>query len=104
MDVFIEIRLPRSHAYQTNHDIYCHFCKVDDHQIKWQYRVCKAEEKCPVIYCVDYCPIIDNGPIQQKNLHYHELADSFNNENGLCEKIKATILEILEFNPTKFPK
>ena len=36
MDDYIEKCIPRSHAYQTNHDADCNFCKDDDHQIKWQ--------------------------------------------------------------------
>ena len=104
IDVYIEKRIPRSNAYQTNHDVDCHFCKVQEHQIKRQYRKCKEGEECPVIYRIDHCSIKDIGRIQQNNDHSHELADSYHNENGLCDEIKAAIVKILEFNPTKFPK
>ena len=105
---FIETLIPRSYVYQTNHNVKCHFCVNDlelvAHKIKRQYRKCQEEARCSVKYRVDYCSTKDVGRIEQSGQHSHHLAESYDNENGICDEIKSAILKILEFNPTKFPK
>ncbi len=108
LDAYIEKFIPRSHVYQTNKNVNCYFCvndfEIENHKLKRQYRKCKDEASCSVKYRVDYCEKKDVGRIEENGEHTHDLEDAYENENGICEEIKAAILKILQFNPTKFPK
>ena len=46
---------------------------------------------------MDYCEQKDVGRIEQIGEHTHELLQSYDNENGICDEIKTAILKILEF-------
>ena len=96
LDAYMEKFIPRSHVYQTNKNVYCYFCASDfdivNHKIKRQYRKCRDEASCSVRYRVDYCGKKNIGRIEVNGEHTHELEDSYDNENSICDEIKVAIL------------
>ena len=61
--------LPKSIAYQTNHDLNCRFFNdFGVHKLKQQLRKCIENEGCPVKYSVLCCEKTNIGSISKKNV------------------------------------
>ncbi|RNA17036.1 hypothetical protein BpHYR1_031266, partial [Brachionus plicatilis] len=102
---YIRVQIPKSVAYQTNRDYYCKLCfETTRHRAKQQLRRCDIEG-CPVKYNCVTCEIKDSVSISQKADHVqHSIADEYNNENGLPDKLKNIIIELINNNPKLFPR
>jgi len=96
--------IPKSSAYQTNHELYCRFClDLSRHKMKKQLRQCN-QPQCPVKFNVLLCEKKDIGSIAQKLEHNHCLSDYYNNYNGLPEKVKTVIKNLINTNPKLIPR
>ncbi|RNA37758.1 hypothetical protein BpHYR1_042252 [Brachionus plicatilis] len=100
---YINIAIPKSKAYQTNHDLNCRFClDFSKHKMKQQLRQC-SHEQCPVKYNVLLCKKTNISNISIKHDHDHAVDQEYNNYNGLPEKVKIVVKNLVDTNPKLIP-
>ncbi|CAF0714389.1 unnamed protein product [Brachionus calyciflorus] len=73
------------------------------HKAKQQFRKCTSDG-CEVKYNLVICEVKNICSISQKNSHNHEILPQYNNENGLPDKLKQAIIELINNNPKLNPR
>ena len=116
---YIKQSIPKSKAYQTNTKVCCNMCTHEEsdnispnHKIKRQYRKCIIQDyemlhsgvKCDVKYKIDYCNSANIARIYMSGEHTHALNYKYNNANGMDDKVKHAISDILKNNIRQYPK
>ncbi|RNA06618.1 hypothetical protein BpHYR1_045741 [Brachionus plicatilis] len=86
---YINIAIPKSKAYQTNHDLNCRNVVMNNVQLNIMYYYAKKNN-------------ISN--ISIKHDHNHAVDQEYNNYNGLPEKVKIVVKNLVDTNPKLIPR